>query len=82
MSPGLEAAAEALCAQGCTTVHVLPLFLGTGGHLRNDVPPLIEALRGRHPDRRFELHPAAGEHAAVVQAMAATALSLIGQAPR
>jgi sirohydrochlorin ferrochelatase len=30
----------------------VPLFLGTGGHLRRDLPPLVDALRAAHPGRR------------------------------
>jgi sirohydrochlorin cobaltochelatase len=44
MPPGIEEAAESLAAAGCTRVHVLPLFLGTGGHVRRDIPPLLERL--------------------------------------
>ncbi|HEY1132789.1 MAG TPA: CbiX/SirB N-terminal domain-containing protein [Roseateles sp.] len=70
MSPGIEAAAETLAAAGCTRVHVLPLFLGTGGHVRRDVPLLIDGLRQRHGDAvEWLLHPPLGEHEAVLQAM-------------
>ncbi|MBV8034023.1 CbiX/SirB N-terminal domain-containing protein [Roseateles sp.] len=70
MSPGIEEAAEALAATGCTRVHVLPLFLGTGGHVRRDVPPLLDSLRQRHGDAvEWLLHPPVGEHEAVLQAM-------------
>jgi len=48
MSPGIEEAAEQLVAAGCKRVHVLPLFLGTGGHVRRDIPPLLDRLRERH----------------------------------
>ncbi|WP_422013778.1 sirohydrochlorin chelatase [Roseateles sp.] len=70
MSPGVEAAAETLVAAGCTRVHVLPLFLGTGGHVRRDIPPLLDHLRARHGHAvEWRLHPALGEHDAVLQAM-------------
>jgi sirohydrochlorin cobaltochelatase len=70
MSPGIEAAAETLVAAGCTRVHVLPLFLGTGGHVRRDIPPLLDHLRERHGHAvEWRLHPALGEHDAVLQAM-------------
>jgi len=70
MSPGIEEAAETLAAAGCTRVHVLPLFLGTGGHVRRDIPPLLDSLRERHgASVSWELHPPLGEHEAVLQAM-------------
>ncbi|NCT84791.1 MAG: cobalamin biosynthesis protein CbiX [Comamonadaceae bacterium] len=70
MPPGIEEAAESLAAAGCTRVHVLPLFLGTGGHVRRDIPPLLERLRERHGAAvEWLLHPSLGEHETVLQAM-------------
>ncbi len=78
MSPGIEEAAGELVAAGCTTVHVLPLFLGTGGHVRRDIPPLLERLRERHGPRiEWQLHPSLGEHDAVLQAMCDACLSTL-----
>jgi sirohydrochlorin cobaltochelatase len=77
MAPNLHDAGEALCAAGCSTVEVLPLFLGTGGHLSRDLPPMVERLREQFPSVRWTLHPAVGEHDAVMQAMAAAALALL-----
>ena len=75
MAPTLGDAAAALVASGATRVDIVPLFLGTGGHLRRDLPPLVEALRAAHPGVAIRLHAAIGEHAAVVEAMAAAALA-------
>jgi sirohydrochlorin cobaltochelatase len=70
MEPGMEAAAARLVAAGCTRVHVLPLFLGTGGHVRRDVPLLLERLRARHGDAvEWRLHAPLGEQDAVLQAI-------------
>ena len=33
-------------------IDVVPLFLGAGGHVRKDLPPLVEALRAAPPRRR------------------------------
>ncbi len=76
MSPSLAEAAAALSAAGCRRVDVLPMFLGTGGHLRRDLPPMIEQLRVQHPAVAWRLHAAVGEQPAVREAMAATALAL------
>ena len=79
MTPDLGGAADALVREGCDAIDVVPLFLGTGGHLRRDLPPLVEALRERHAGARFALHGAAGEAPMVIEALAAYALgSLIG----
>ena len=77
MSPDMAAAGAALAAAGCRRVAVVPLFLGAGGHVRKDVPALIARLRQAHPDVDFTLHPAIGEHAGVIAAMAAASASLI-----
>lgn len=70
MTPSLPEAAEQLVAAGCTRVHVMPLFLGTGGHVRRDIPPLLDSLRERHGSAvHWELHAPLGEHEAVLQAM-------------
>jgi len=75
MTPALGAAVGGLVAAGATTIDVVPLFLGSGGHLRRDLPPLIDALRATHPGVAFRLHAAFGEHAVVVEAMAAAAIA-------
>ncbi len=75
MAPAMAEAGAALAAAGCSRVEVLPLFLGAGGHVRKDVPELIARLRAAHPAVTFTLHPAIGEHALVIEAMAAAAAS-------
>ena len=74
MTPGLVDAGAALAAQGCERVEVLPLFLGAGGHVRKDLPILLEQLRSSHPAVAWVLRPAIGEDDAVVEAMAQCAL--------
>jgi sirohydrochlorin cobaltochelatase len=73
MTPDLPTAGAELAAAGCTDIAVVPLFLGAGGHVRKDVPVLLDALRAAHPATRFTLHPAIGEVPEVVAAMAAAA---------
>jgi sirohydrochlorin cobaltochelatase len=76
MSPTIEEAAEQLAAAGCTRVHVLPLFLGTGGHVRRDVPVLLDRLREQHGDAvEWLLHAPLGEHETVLQAISEACLS-------
>lgn len=76
MAPDLPGAGAALVAQGCDLVTVVPLFLGAGGHVRKDLPTLVEALRQRHPGTQWQLAPAIGEVASVTQAMADAAWML------
>jgi len=82
MAPTLAAAVDGVVADGATTVDIVPLFLGTGGHLRQDLPPLVDALRSAHPDVTIRLHAAIGEHAAVSAAMAHAALVAAGVGER
>lgn len=78
MSPSLEEAAAQLAAAGCTRVHVLPLFLGTGGHVRRDIPPLLERLRARHGSAiEWQLHAPLGEHEGVLDAIGQACLGVL-----
>ena len=81
MTPTLPEAGADLAAQGCTRVQVLPMFLGAGGHVRKDLPLLIEALAAAHPGLGVQLLPAVGEIASVTAAMAGAALALIDMEP-
>lgn len=76
MAPDLPAAADAMVADGCTRIDILPLFLGTGGHLRRDLPPLVDAIQARHASVKIALHPAAGEAPSLMAAMAEHAASI------
>ncbi len=82
MQPTLDAAVDAAVDAGATIVDIVPLFLGTGGHVRHDLPPLVDALRGAHPGVAIRLHAAIGEHAAVSEAMARAALAAAGVGER
>jgi sirohydrochlorin cobaltochelatase len=72
MAPTLGEAGALLAAGGCREVAIVPMFLGTGGHVRRDLPQLLAQLEAAHPAVAFTLHPAIGEVAAVHEAMAAT----------
>ena len=82
MAPTLVEAGTALVEAGCTRVDVVPLFLGAGGHVRKDLPELLEALHRAHGgDVEWRLQPAIGEVESVVEAMAEAALRLVGAEP-
>lgn len=76
MTPDLATAGQQLAERGCKTVTVVPLFLGAGGHVRKDMPELLEQLRRHHPGVRWLLAPAVGAQPGVIEAMAQAALSL------
>ncbi|MCV2361127.1 MULTISPECIES: sirohydrochlorin chelatase [Roseateles] len=76
MQPELETAAHELVAMGCRRIHIVPMFLGTGGHVRRDIPPLLERLRETcGPAVEWLLHPALGDQETVVQAMTEASLA-------
>jgi sirohydrochlorin cobaltochelatase len=77
MAPTLLQAGAQLVEAGCQRVAVLPMFLGAGGHVRKDLPLLMDALRAAHPANTFTLHAAIGEIDSVVAAMADAAALLI-----
>jgi sirohydrochlorin cobaltochelatase len=77
MAPSLGEAGAQLASAGCDAVAVLPMFLGAGGHVRKDLPLLLDAMRTAHPGVSFTLHAAIGEIDSVVAAMADAAAALI-----
>ena len=73
-SPSLAQAAGDLVAAGAQSITVLPMFLGTGRHAREDLPLLLEQLRSSHPDVEFDLRSTVGEDARVLDLIAKIAL--------
>jgi sirohydrochlorin cobaltochelatase len=71
MAPDLPAAVSELYGAGCRSIVVVPVFLGQGGHVRNDLPALVEGVAARFVDCDFRLTDAAGEDEAVLAALAA-----------
>lgn len=79
MHPDLVQGIVALGARGCRQIHVVPLFLGTGGHVRRDVPRLLDAARAQLPGVEIRLHPAVGDHPVVTEALAQASLGFLAQ---
>jgi sirohydrochlorin cobaltochelatase len=77
MTPDLPTMAASLVAEGCVRIDILPLFLGTGGHLRRDLPPLVEGIAAAYPAVEVRLHGAAGEAPEVIGALASHAAGLV-----
>lgn len=78
MAPTLLDCVNGLIEQGLRKIVVLPMFIAQGGHLKRDVPELLEQLRGQHPGVEFLLSGPIGENEIVVQAMANAALEFAG----
>lgn len=78
MSPTLPECAAAQIAAGAQKIVILPMFIARGGHLKREVPEMLEILRSTYPGVEFSLGGAIGEHETVVQAMANAALEVAG----
>ncbi len=73
-APDLHEAARQLVGAGASRITVLPLFLGTGKHAREDIPKVVQEIRDRHPGLQVQLQPAVGEHPRVTALLAELAL--------
>ena len=78
MAPDLAACVGKLAQDGTTHIVILPMFIAQGGHLKRELPELVEQLRQRYPAIEFVLDRAIGEDESVVQAMARAALVRVG----
>ena len=70
MTPDLEGAIERLMGRGVTDVCVVPIFLGQGGHVREDLPRLLDQAGRRFSGLRLSTKPAIGEDLGVLMAVA------------
>jgi len=73
-SPSLNDAVQQLVDAGCTQIRVVPMFLGVGKHVREDLPGMLQSLTDQHPLIAFEPLPAVGEHPDLLNLMAEIAL--------
>ncbi|ADU99907.1 sirohydrochlorin chelatase [Alicycliphilus denitrificans] len=73
--PGLPAALAELAAQGAARISIVPLFLGAGRHVRDDLPRQVQALAQAHPHIDLRLQPPIGEDDRVMALMAEIAAS-------
>ena len=71
MRPTLEEALTSLIGEGAKRVRIVPVFLGEGGHVREDLPKLAAAARARHPGVEIVLEQTIGERQEVTDAIAA-----------
>ena len=69
-TPDLPQAVEDLVDQGATAVTIVPMFLGTGKHAREDLPMLVAELRARHPHVQVHVQAAIGEDPRMTALMA------------
>lgn len=78
MTPDLPTAVAALALDGCDTVTVVPVFFGQGGHVRRDLPLVIDQCRSAHPYLTIHCATAVGEDDAVLDAVADYCVRQVG----
>ena len=71
MKPSLDEAVTTLVSRGIKRVRIIPVFLGAGGHVREDLPKLAEAARARHAGVEIVLETTIGERQEITDAIAA-----------
>lgn len=69
MTPDLPSAIAAQAAEGCETITVVPVFFGQGGHVRRDLPAIVERCQAEHPGVTLRCAGAVGEDNAVLDAV-------------
>jgi sirohydrochlorin cobaltochelatase len=79
MTPSLLQAGQSLSALGCLRIMVLPMFLGVGGHVRRDLPQMLDEIRAALPECSIEVAHAIGEDTRVMQVMADVASALLAK---
>ena len=77
MEPPLADAVAKLVAAGHKRITVAPLFMAQGGHLKRDLPKILDALRGDHPGTEITLLPAIGDVDAILEAISDWLVSAI-----
>ena len=78
IAPSLPESTAQLVARGARKIVVLTMFIAQGGHLKRQVPEMLDGLRLTYPEVQFSLGAAIGENDIVVQAMASAALQAAG----
>ena len=66
--PSLQETVSALMAKGVASVRVIPVFLGQGGHVRQDLPRLV--AESARPGLQLTLEASIGEQREVIEAIA------------
>ena len=79
MRPTLDEAVAAVVKKGAQRVRIVPLFLGAGGHIKDDLPKLADAARARHDGVEIVLETAIGERQEITDAIAAVISKGISQ---
>ena len=77
MRPSLDEAIADLVAKGVGAIRIVPVFLGAGGHVKEDLPRLVAAA---NPPVKVTIDPPIGEQASIIEAIAAVISTTGGRA--
>jgi sirohydrochlorin cobaltochelatase len=77
MQPDLRQAVTTLVNAGQRHIVIAPLFMAQGGHLKQDLPRLVDEVRGQHPGLVLELLPPVGEVENILEAISAWLVSAV-----
>lgn len=72
LTPTLAESIDSL-ARSCVRIVVVPMFIAQAGHLKRDVPVLLDQARLRYPGLSLDLAAPVGESDGVLAAIAAYA---------
>lgn len=75
MQPALADAVAGMAADGITRITLVPLFLAQGGHLKEDLPRLLDEIRRNHRGVTIDVTPAIGDSEVLTSAIADWALA-------
>ncbi|CAG2149451.1 Sirohydrochlorin cobaltochelatase [compost metagenome] len=81
MEPSLPVALGELASASVEEVTVVPVFFGQGGHIRRDLPALIDQCRAQYPAMRIGCAAAVGEAESVLDAIAAYCVGAVATTP-
>ena len=70
MQPALPDAVAKLAETGHRLITIAPLFMAQGGHLKNDLPKILDALRADYPQTTISLLPAIGDVNPILETIA------------
>ncbi len=70
MQPPLAETIAKLVGSGHRRITIAPLFMAQGGHLRHDLPKLLDSIRAQNATVEITLLPAVGDVETILNAIA------------
>ncbi|MGD6781779.1 sirohydrochlorin chelatase [Sutcliffiella horikoshii] len=77
--PYIPAGFERCVEKGATEITVVPIFLLTAGHIKEDIPEALAGLRLKYPEVRVEIAPAFGVQERIVDAISELVTATVGK---